>query len=139
MCVKLKRRTQHLILALQSLDQIIQGLVSIVLDQVHHSLYLLAVFQDTDQFTYIRHDGLAIGILHVAEGHLGALMLVDEQFGVVQVGNFFQGNCDSQHGIDQIDQDWKLTIDSPFSWTTMRVTRTAVSVVICLGPNLRPT
>lgn len=105
MCVKLKRRTQHLILALQSLDQIVQGLVSVILDQVHHSLYLLAVSQYNDQLTYIRHDGLAIGILHVAERHLGALMLVDEQFGVVQVGDFLQRNCDSQDGIDQIDQD----------------------------------
>jgi hypothetical protein len=44
------------------------------------------------ELTYIRHDRLAIGILDIAERHLSAFMLVDEQFRVVEVGNFLKGN-----------------------------------------------
>lgn len=43
--------------------------------------------------SYLGHDGLAVFSLDVAEWHLGALMLVNFQVGMVDVGNVLQRDC----------------------------------------------
>jgi len=43
------------------------------------------------KFTNLGHDRLAIFTLDVAERHLRALMLVELELGVVQVGNLVEG------------------------------------------------
>jgi hypothetical protein len=43
--------------------------------------------------TYLGHDGLAILSLDVAKWHLGALVLVDFQLRMVDIGNVLQTDC----------------------------------------------
>lgn len=43
--------------------------------------------------SYLGHDGLAIFSLDVAKWHLGALMLVDLQLRMIDVGNVLQRDC----------------------------------------------
>lgn len=40
--------------------------------------------------TNLGHDGLALFILHVTEGHLGALVLVELELGEVQIGDLVE-------------------------------------------------
>lgn len=65
-------------------------------------------------------------------------MLIDEQFRVVDILNVLEWYWAESASSTYIVQTVYFP-HSPFSWTTKRVTRTAVSVVICLGPNRRPT
>lgn len=43
--------------------------------------------------TYLWHDGLAVLALHVAEGHLRALVLVELEVWVVDIWNLVKLNC----------------------------------------------
>lgn len=88
--------------------------------------------------TYLRHNRLPVLSLHISERHLSAFVLVELQFREVNIGDFVKRNWPSL-------VLWSLEGPEAFgdgnallSWTTRRVTRTAVSVVICFGPNLRP-
>jgi hypothetical protein len=44
------------------------------------------------EITYIWHDGLPIRPLHIAEGHLGAFVLVDTKLGVIDIRNLVKRN-----------------------------------------------
>jgi hypothetical protein len=41
---------------------------------------------------YVWHYGLPVASLHIAKGHLRALILVDMEFGVIDVGDFIEGH-----------------------------------------------
>lgn len=59
----------------------------------HWSVYVLRVgIMLTAHRTYRGHDWLAISILHVAKGHLSALMLVDPDLRIVVVLDALQRN-----------------------------------------------
>lgn len=45
------------------------------------------------ELTYLGHDGLAVLSLDVAEWHLSALMLVDFQLWMIDVGDVLQRDC----------------------------------------------
>lgn len=45
------------------------------------------------KITYIRHDGLASGIFHIAERHLGPFVLIDQNLRVVHIGDLLEGHC----------------------------------------------
>lgn len=51
--------------------------------------HALVITRETD----IGHDRLATGIFHVAEGHFGPLVFVDQNFRVIDVGNLLEGHC----------------------------------------------
>lgn len=116
------------------LEQIIYTLVGVGLDQIDHSLGTKSVCMQivSVERTYWRHDRLAICILYVAKGHFRAFVVIDVDFGKVVVGDLFQRS----YLVSRYKVLWKGVL--LFSCETIRVTRTAVSVVICLGPNRRP-
>lgn len=74
--------------------QIIQRLVSILLNQLDHALELLV--SNTLVWTpktYIRHDGLPLAIPNISEWHFCTFMFIDAQFRVIHVGDIFQWDC----------------------------------------------
>ena len=84
---------------------------------------------------YLWHDSIAIDILEIAERHFSTFMFVYPDLWMVDVRDPFKRNC-------SILSVQTILITSrpckPLSWITVLVTRTAVSVVICTGPSLRP-
>lgn len=124
-----------------TLHEVIDGFISIFTDQLKHALYYLLVLclyvVKLKQHAYLGHDRFAIFTLYIAEGHFSTLMLVDLQIGGVKVGYLghrYYNSCQLA-GLRQLQGG---RADELFCSTTMRVTRTAVSVVICTGPRRRP-
>ena len=85
--------------------------------------------------TYIRHNRFTIVTLDIAKRHLCAFILVELEFGKVQVRDVTKSNYDL---LDVRGDVASCGARSLLSWTTILVTLTAVSVVICLGPRRRP-
>lgn len=69
--------------------KVIDGFISILLDQLNHTLRRLQSVTKTDpdqgHKPYLRHDRLAISTLYISEGHLGTLVVVELQLREVEV------------------------------------------------------
>jgi len=83
-----------------SLEQVVYGLVGVLPDQLLHALPAInqCCARNTNkkhvyEQTYLGHHGLAVLSLDVAKWHLGALMFVDLQLRVIEVGNVLQRDC----------------------------------------------
>lgn len=97
------------------LEQVVDGLVGVLADEVYHSLHCMSVLvPSTDGAfhegmrlggrkeakgpgsAYLGHYGLPVGALDVPEGHLGALVVVELELREVVVGDLVQGNCEGE-------------------------------------------
>jgi hypothetical protein len=76
-----------------SLQKVIDTTLRILLDEIDHALEVLSARQEhvvQDRFTYVGEDRIAIFVKHITERHLGALMLVDLDFRVIDVFDVLQ-------------------------------------------------
>jgi hypothetical protein len=77
-------------------EEIIDALVRVLLDQIHHALpaeiSIHEVVENGDEMTtYLGHDWLAILILNISERHLCAFVLAELQVRVVEVRDIAEG------------------------------------------------
>lgn len=81
------------IATIQRSKQVIHSLVSVLLDKVNHTLCMSAspyIWGSTLRKTYSRHNGLTIVSFHIAEGHFGPLMFVDNDLGIIDILDLLQ-------------------------------------------------
>lgn len=122
-------------------EQIINGLVGVLCDQLPHALWEKLAQRSLlcEIVAYLWHYGFTILALHISEWHLGALMVVDLQVRVVHIRDILEWDWQNfskmRPGPPSVSQ---RADDSLCCWITIRVTRTAVSVVICTGPRRLP-
>lgn len=76
-------------------EEIINTLISILFDQVDHSLsssQLRGLSHQVTGESYLWHDWFTVTALHISERHFSTLVLVDTQFRIVDIGNLLQGD-----------------------------------------------
>ena len=90
-------------------EQVIDGLVCILANQVDHALSIMSLGRawsdGGERADYIRHDGLSIGSLDISKGHLGALVLVESDLGLIDVCDPVEGDWSWPSGHDSHTDD----------------------------------
>lgn len=98
-------------------EKIIDALVGIVLNQIHHPLKNLvsAIISSLAGDTDVGHNRLALGIFDIAEWHLSPLVFVDADLRVVHIGDLLEG--DYQGG--QLSESRPIIASASISLTSL--------------------